>query len=222
LTFIISNKWEYPKCTISEFFVEVLGDDRKPKFWNSSNKEIYLLACLNASSDLKQELQGEVNNIGDASESLLKSTAILSHQILGEKLLNNAANKLQTKTIKTLQSAKAITLTFDSWKNVVDISSERSSMEATIKLVKNLLIEDELNDVKIIAVVMDSSSGYAAANLCIVDIFKSLQSFFTTIKQAVVVTTFFNKSLFFTTLLKNTCNNIKIPYFAFTNPTETW
>ncbi|CAG8515375.1 14606_t:CDS:2 [Dentiscutata heterogama] len=362
----MSNKRGRPKCTISEFFVEVPGDDGKPKFWNSSDKEMactfclkknensfeylergkeivigkpryytqHLLACLNAPSDLRQELQGEANNIGDASESSvlskrlksnhneerfengiskyllksptdkwikefqekllnatisngwsfqwienneslellhflnptlqLKSTAIPSRRTLGGKLLNTAANKLQTKTIKTLQSAKAITLTFDGWKNVAkqnilgitcitkegeviiydarDISSERSSMEATIKLVKDLLIEDELKDVKIIAVVTDSSSGYAAAcrklrkelstiiwlpcfahqaNLCIVDIFKSSQSFFTTIKQAVVVTTFFNKSPFFTTLLKNTCNDLKIPYFALTNPTKT-
>ncbi|CAG8722980.1 16752_t:CDS:2, partial [Dentiscutata heterogama] len=295
---------ECPKCTISEFFVEVPGDDRKPKFWNSSDKEIactfclkknensfenlergkeivinkpryytqHLLACLNASSNLRQELQGEANNIGDASESsvlskclksnhneerkafkcnylqwMLKSTAIPSRQTLGGKLLNTATNKLQTKTIKTLQNAKAITLTFNEEGEVIiydarDISSKRSSMEATIKLVKDLLIEDELKDVKIIAVVMNSSSEYAAArcklrkelsiiiwlpcfahqaNLCIVDIFKSLQFFFTTIKQAVVVTTFFNKSSFFTTLLKNTCNDLKIPYFALTNSTET-
>ncbi|CAG8615075.1 8924_t:CDS:2 [Cetraspora pellucida] len=204
----MSNKWGCPKCTISEFFVEVPEDDGKPKFWNSSDKEmtctfclkknensfenleqekkIHLLACLNAPSDLRQELQGG-------------------------KLLNTAANKLQTKTIKTLQSAKAITLTFNEEGKVIiydarNISSEHSSMEATIKLVKDLLIEDELKDVKIIAVVIDSSSGYAAAcrklrkelstiiwlscfayqaNLCIVDIFKLSQSFFTTIKQAI-------------------------------------
>ncbi|CAG8755943.1 28736_t:CDS:2, partial [Dentiscutata erythropus] len=105
-------------------------------------------------------------------------------EFVGEKLLNNTANKLQTKTIKTLQSAKTITLTFDGWKNIAkqnifgitcitkegeviiynarDISNEHSSIEATIKLVKNLLIEDELKDAKIIAVVTDSSSGYAA------------------------------------------------------------
>ncbi|CAG8513518.1 6655_t:CDS:2 [Cetraspora pellucida] len=157
----MSNKWGCPKCTISEFFVEVPEDDGKPKFWNSSDKEmactfclkknensfenlkqrkeIHLLACLNAPSDLRQEFQDEVNNIEG-------------------KLLNTTANKLQTKTIKTSQSAKVITLTFN------DISSERSFMKATIKLVKDLLIEDELKDVKIIAVVTNLSSRYAATS----------------------------------------------------------
>ncbi|CAG8818354.1 33337_t:CDS:2, partial [Gigaspora margarita] len=293
----------------------------------------HLLACLNAPSDLRQELQGKMD-IGDASENpvlskhlksnhneeqlengiskyLLKSPmdkwikefqerllmatisngwsfqwienneslellhflnpslqlnsiAILSYRTLGGKLLNNAANKLQTKPLKTIQNAKAIMLTFNSWKNVAkqnifsitciteegeviiydarDISSEHSTMEATIKLVKDLLIEDGLKDVNIIAIVTDSSSGYAAAcrklrkelltiiwlpcfahqaNLCIADIFKSSQSFFSAIKQAVVVTTFFNKSPFFTTLLKNICNDFKILYFALTNSCET-
>ncbi|RIB27525.1 hypothetical protein C2G38_2160385 [Gigaspora rosea] len=70
-------------------------------------------------------------------------------------------------------------LTFDGWKNVAkqnilgitcitekgeviiydarDISSEHSTMEATIKLVKDLLIEDGLKDDNIIAIVTDSS-----------------------------------------------------------------
>ncbi|CAG8582358.1 34855_t:CDS:2 [Gigaspora margarita] len=227
-------------------------------------KGIHLIAYLNASSDLKQEFQGETD-IGDILENPLKSIAIPSCQTLGGKLLNNAANKLQTKTLKTIQNAKAITLTFDGWKNVAkqnilsitciteedeviiynarDISIEHSTKEATIKLVKGLLIKDGLKDVNINVIVTDFSSGYVAtcrklrkelltiiwllcfayqANLCIADIFKLSQSFFSAIKQAVVVTTFFNKSPFFTILLKNIYNNFKISYFALTNPCETW
>ncbi|CAG8684092.1 21272_t:CDS:2, partial [Gigaspora margarita] len=305
----MSNKRGCPKCTISEFFVKVLGDDGKPKFWNSLDKEMAYTFCLkkndNSFENLEQgkgiviELQDKTD-IGNTSENpvlskclksnhneerlengiskyllksstdkwikefQLKSIAIPSCQTLGGKLLNNAANKLQTKTLKTIQNAKAIMLTFDGWKNVAkqnilgitciteedeviiydarDISSEHSTMEATIKLVKDLLIEDILKDFNIIAIVTDFSSGYAAAchklrkelltiiwlpcfahqaNLCIADIFKLSQSFFSAIKQAVVVTTFFNKSLFFTILLKNICNDFKIPYFALTNPCKT-
>ncbi|CAG8501814.1 18324_t:CDS:2 [Dentiscutata erythropus] len=150
--------------------------------------------------DLRQELEGKVNNIGDASEiSVLSKCLKSNHNEEWRKLLNNAANKLQTKTIKTLQSAKAITLTFNGWKNV-------AKQNILVLQKKDLLMEDDLKNIKIIAVVTDLSSGYAAArhklrkelstiiwlpcfahqaNLCIVDIFKSSQSFFTTIKQAV-------------------------------------
>ncbi|CAG8728390.1 46247_t:CDS:2, partial [Gigaspora margarita] len=133
----------------------------KPRYYTQ-----HLLACLNAPSDLRQELQGETD-IGDALENPLKSIAIPSRQTLGGKLLNNAANKLQTITLKTIQNTKAITLTFNEEGEVIiynarDISSEHSTMEATIKLVKDLLIEDGLKDVNIIAIVTNSSSGYAA------------------------------------------------------------
>ncbi|CAG8782725.1 22718_t:CDS:1, partial [Dentiscutata erythropus] len=43
----------------------------------------------------------------------LKINSIPSSRILRGRLLNNAANKLQTKTLEIIKNAKAITLTFD-------------------------------------------------------------------------------------------------------------
>ncbi|CAG8718072.1 36763_t:CDS:2 [Racocetra persica] len=46
----------YPKNTILKFFIEVPGLDKKPKYWNLSDKEMHILSCLNVSSELKQKL----------------------------------------------------------------------------------------------------------------------------------------------------------------------
>ncbi|CAG8698316.1 16541_t:CDS:2, partial [Gigaspora margarita] len=283
-----------PKCTISKFFVEVPGDDGKPKFWNSLDKEIACTFCLKKNNDSFENLeQGKEivigkpryytqhllaylnapseTDISDTSENPVLSKRLKSNH--NEERLENGISKYLLKSptdkwIKEFQERLLMATISNGWsfhwKNVAkqnifsitciieeseviiydarDISSEHSTIEATIKLVKNLLIEDGLKDINIIAIVTDSSSGYAAArrklrkelltiiwlpcfayqaNLCIADIFKSLQSFFSAIKQAIVVTTFFNKSPFFTTLLKNICNDFKIPYFALTNPCET-
>ncbi|CAG8831304.1 33505_t:CDS:2, partial [Racocetra persica] len=222
-------------------FIEVPSDDGKPKYWNSSDKEMHIVFCSNISNELKQKLVPStkeninLNHASNNSESLvlskhlrvknpaehldtgisryllkpqqiyglknceetldllnylnlalqLKHNAIPSHQMLSGKLLNNTTNKLQDKTLKTMKDAKAIILIFDGWKNIVkqnilgitcvtemkkviiydarNISDKCGSTEATIKLIKDLLIEDKLKNINVIAIVTDSSSSYAAA-----------------------------------------------------------
>ncbi|CAG8509125.1 6481_t:CDS:2 [Dentiscutata heterogama] len=64
------------------------------KKWHTPS---YLLACLNAPSDLSQKLQGKTNDIGDASENLILSKYLKSNY--NEERLENEISKYLLKSL---------------------------------------------------------------------------------------------------------------------------
>ncbi|RHZ77325.1 hypothetical protein Glove_181g8 [Diversispora epigaea] len=184
-------------------------------------------------------------------------------RLLGGRILSDAVEDSNNTMIKVLQEDPVeVTLIFNGWTNVrnehlldvviitsegrpfvwkvTNISSERENYKEIMKKTQEMFIELNNDDIKVCAVIIDSTGPYAVSriikrtivffpcfahqvNLCIGEIFKESIEFKESIDKAIQLASFFRNSnnKYFISKLKDQQYEEYNKYFAIVAPGET-